>query len=240
MTKPDWVGPPKQSVGDVVHTLVKAGSSVATAGVGGDLFGFLIQSPFQKRTAEWMERVEMRLTHLAARDRDIIDRLPTDEVFISVFMSATQAAIRTHQLEKLQLLASAVEHSAVGTDVSADLQILFVRFVDELTPTHFALLGVLADHSEAVAAIDTYAALRLFFLSHAMAVPTVEEFKLFCNDLGARVLVRFSDAMEDFEGIAERELLATEASGRGIKVLVTDLGRALLRFVKDESARSAI
>jgi hypothetical protein len=138
------------------------------------------------------------------------------------------------------ITGSAFEHSAIGTDMSADLQLLFVRFVDELTPTHFALLGFLAANGDAVAEIETYEALRMFFLSHVTAVPTQEEFKLFCNDLGSRVLVRFSDAIEEFDGIAERELLATEASGRVTKVLVTDLGRALLRFVQDESTRAAI
>ena len=69
---------------------------------------------------------------------------------------------------------------------------------------------------------------------------TKEEFKLLCNDLGSRVLVRFSDAIDDFAGVAREELLATEASGIGPKVVVTHLGHSLLAFVTPPSSAAAV
>jgi hypothetical protein len=239
MTTPDWTVPPKSSAGDVAHAVVKAGISVATAGVGGEVFALLIRSPLQRRMQEWADRVEVRLKHLAERDREIVARLSDNDEFVSVFVSATQAAVRTHHEEKLRMLGSAVEHAATGVHLDADLQLLFVRFVDELTPTHFALLSVLAVNPDAIAEIESYEGLRDFFIAQTLIEPSKEEFRLFCNDLGSRVLVRFSDAIEDFGGIAQSELLATEASGRGTKVMVTELGNALLRFVQDEASTVA-
>ena len=234
MTDPEWATPPSKSAGDVLHGIVKAALSLK-AGPAGDLFAFVIRSPYERRMETWMERCEMRFRHLAERDAQIIAMLPDRDEFMSVFIAATQAAVRTHHDTKLRMLTSAVAQSAAGTDVETDVQLMFVRFVDELTPSHFAFLTLLADHEETAAKMDTYEDLRLLFLSISGSRVTPAEFKLMCNDLHARVLARFSDAIEDFDGIAVVDAIATEDSGRGPKVVVTDLGQSFLRFVAEGS-----
>jgi hypothetical protein len=113
------------------------------------------------------------------------------------------------------------------------MQLMFVRFVDELTPTHFSLLNALAVNEASAAALYTYEALRQFFLSIVKSDVDQPQFKLLCNDLQARVLVRFSDAIEDFGGLAVTNALATEDSGIGPMIMVTSLGHSFLLFVSE-------
>lgn len=232
MSDADWSAPPRESAGDMIHRIVRVSLGVAAAPAG-EIFAFLIKSPFERRMAAWMERCEMRFQHLVARDNDIVARLSSTEQFASVFIAATQSAVRTHQEEKLRRLVAAVENSANGIDVAEDVQLMFVRFVDELTPSHFALLDALADHEMAAAGFWSYDALRDLFITvtHRQAEPM--EFKLLCKDLEARVLVRFSDALEDFGGIAVTNAIATEDSGLGTRLAVTAVGHAFRRFVAE-------
>lgn len=59
-----------------------------------------------------------------------------------------------------------------------------------------------------------------------------EEFRLFCNDLGSRLLVRFSRHIGEFEGVYNPGVILRE--GEDLPMLkVTDLGLKLLTFVKD-------
>jgi hypothetical protein len=116
LSDPEWKSPPTRSTGDALHSIVKSALALG-AGPLAELFSFLVQSPFEKRMLQWMERCEMRFRHLAARDRTIVEALPTNEEFVSVFIAATQAAIRTHHQDKRRMLASAVEHSAIGAGI---------------------------------------------------------------------------------------------------------------------------
>jgi len=233
MTDPEWVGPPTKSVGDVIHAAVKSAFSLK-AGPAGDLFALLIPTPFERRWAGWMERCEMRFRHLAARDHELFARLRNNEEFISVFIAASQAAVRTHHGQKRVMLASAAVNAANGAGIAVDLQLMFIRFVDELTPGHFRLLDLFAEHEEVMARLSGYEPLRQFVLSVAPPAMSPPEFKLLCNDLQSRVLVRFSEALDDFGGLAVVNALATEGSGIGPKVAVTDLGRSFLAFVRDD------
>jgi hypothetical protein len=230
MRDPDWVGPPTKSIADTIHAVVKTAFSLK-AGPAADLFALFIPAPFERRWVEWMERCEMRFRHLATRDKELFERLRSNEEFISVFIAASQAAVRTHHAEKRGMLASAAVHAAEGAGIGVDLQLIFVRFVDELTPGHFQLLALFAEHEAVMAKLSGFEPLRQFVLTVAPSAVSSAEFKLLCNDLQSRVLVRFSEAFDDFDGLAVVNALATEDSGVGARVAVTDLARSFLAFV---------
>src|SRR4051812_48746700 len=120
MAVPSWKGSAKKSEADDLHGIVRTALGFTAGGTAADLFTFLFRPPFERRMEEWMEQVEMRLSHLARRDREIVARLPTNETFSSVFIASSQAAARTSNAEKITMLASAVANSAVGTTVEAD------------------------------------------------------------------------------------------------------------------------
>src|SRR4051812_42370728 len=133
MFTPEWKKTPQSTAGDKAHAIVKSVLAIAGHGHVGELFTFLVQPPFQQRLEDWIPQVEMRLRHLATRNAAIFERLSASEEFASVLISATQAAVRTHDQQKVAMLAAAVENTSLGIAIDADFKLLFVRFIDELT-----------------------------------------------------------------------------------------------------------
>jgi hypothetical protein len=225
---------PEKTGKDALYSVIKGGLSLGSAGALGELFGILVQSPFERRLINWMRVVDMRLRHLTERDRALVDRLSISDEFTGLFLAATQAAVKTARREKLEMLGSAVEQSAANSDIAPDIQIMFVRFVDELTPSHFGLLGYLSRHAALVADVDSYPKLRSLAFPDTRIAPTEMEFKLLCNDLASRVLVRFSAGLEDFEGLSGDDVIVS-GERKGAYIIVTHLGLSLLGFVGEGS-----
>jgi hypothetical protein len=101
---------PKQSKGDVAHSIVKAGlSSVPVIGsAAAELFQNVVQPPLEKRRIQWMDQVGKKLTELEENGLKL-EELQENEQFISAAMHASQIALRNHQSEKLESLRNALE-----------------------------------------------------------------------------------------------------------------------------------
>lgn len=134
---------PKQSKGDAAHAIVKAGLSAVPV-VGGpavELFQYVIQPPLEKRREAWMKDVGEKLSELEAKGLKL-ENLQSNEQFVSAVMYASQAALRTHQEEKLRALRNAVLHVAKGQAPDEAIQHLFFNFVDSFTELHLRILKV--------------------------------------------------------------------------------------------------
>ncbi len=76
------------------------------------------------------------------------ERLSQHPAFTTAFLHASQIALRTHHREKLQALRNAVLHVAVGTAPNENLQLVFLHYLDTLTPLHLTLLDCVASPRE--------------------------------------------------------------------------------------------
>lgn len=132
---------PKQTKGNVAHTLVKAGISAipSIGGPGAELFQLIIQPPLEKRRTEWMNEVAEALKKLEKTGLKIED-LRENEQFVSAVMYASQIALRTHQEEKRQALRNAILNVACGKGPDESLQLMFLNFVDMFTEWHIRIL----------------------------------------------------------------------------------------------------
>jgi hypothetical protein len=107
---------------------------------GGELFG-LLTSPLARRRDDWMEDLERRLRDLEGHVKGFrFDDLGQDDQFVSATLQATQAALKTHQEEKLEALRNAVLNVASGKETDPDRQTVFIDLVARFTPFHLALL----------------------------------------------------------------------------------------------------
>lgn len=134
---------PTQSRGDAAHALAKAVLSAIPA-VGGpavELFQHIVQPPLEKRREQWMRSVGEKLTELQEKGLDIAS-LQDNEVFVSVVMQASQAALRTHKSGKLSALRNAVLNVAIGKGPEETVQHLLLNFIDELSEMHLRILQV--------------------------------------------------------------------------------------------------
>lgn len=223
---------PAITSGDRLHALVKGalGSVPLAGGVAAELFGIFVVSPYQRRLQIWIEGVAESLRSLDER-LDVVS-LANNDTFVSTLMQATQAAVRTHRQEKIQLLQHAVLSAAIGSAVPMDLQSTFVRYIDELTPTHFSLLSFLLKNELKLRDCGAYHILLGLFIEGTKIRVSPDEFRLLCNDLETRLLVRFSSSMEDFtSAYTPSTLLISGRREHEVMLRVTDIGRELVTFV---------
>lgn len=139
---------PEPEKWDKVHTAVKAGIAFIP-GIGGtaaELFSMVIAPPLEKRRNQWLDDIAERLKSLeGVVDGFRVEDLSQNETFITVVMHATQVVIRNHQQEKLEALRNAVLNAAMPKDPEDDRQLMFLNFIDELTPWHLRLLHFFND-----------------------------------------------------------------------------------------------
>jgi len=138
----------EMSVGDYAHAGVRAGLSTAPF-LGGPLaefFSVVVAPPLEKRRTAWLVEIFSRLKMLEEKVEGFkIENLAQNEVFISTLLYATQAAMRTHQDEKLAALRNAVINSAIRSSIDENLQLMFLNLVDRYTQWHLILLHFLDD-----------------------------------------------------------------------------------------------
>ncbi|NVO65827.1 hypothetical protein [Methanofollis tationis] len=138
----------KLSSGDYVHKGVKVALS-AIPFVGSpisEFFSVVIAPPLEKRRTEWLIEIYQRLQYLEETVVGLkIERLAENENFISTLFYATTIAMRTHQHEKIEALRNAVTNTLIMPDVDANLQLIFINFVDRYTPWHLIILKFLDD-----------------------------------------------------------------------------------------------
>jgi hypothetical protein len=131
------------SAGDYAHAGIKAGLSTAPF-LGGPLaefFSLVVAPPLETRRTDWLIDIFTRLKQLEEKIEGFkIENLAKNEVFISTLLYATQAAMRTHQREKLEALRNAVIYSAIRPTIDENLQLMFLNLVDRYTRWHLILL----------------------------------------------------------------------------------------------------
>lgn len=138
--------PNSKSAGDIAHEVGKAiVSAIPTA--GGPLqviFENVFSAPLEKRKQAWLEKLADILTEVQNRVEGLTpEALARNEVFITVAMQASQAAIRNHQQVKLEALRNAVLNSALPNPPQEDEQMIFLRLIDHLTSWHLRVLALL-------------------------------------------------------------------------------------------------
>ena len=214
---------PKQSKGDVAHTLTKVGLSVIPV-VGGpavELFQLLIQPPLEKRRTEWMAEVGEKLRELEVKGLKLED-LQKNQEFVSAVMYASHVALRTHKAEKLTALRNAILNVAKGQAPEETVQHLFLNFVDSFTELHLRILK--AFQAPSPLPNSSMGGLR-DELEHNIPDLRGRKLEELCGqlwkDLASRGLVVDDDG------------LATTMSVHGAKKRTTGLGDAFLKFIAE-------
>src|SRR5258706_6507518 len=111
-----------------------------------EVLGAIIAPQVEKRKTEWLENMRRDLNELSKRMSEVTpERLSQHPAFVTTFLQASQAAMRTHQLEKLQALRNIPLNVAAGTAPEDDLQLALIGLVEALTPCQMDLLRFFQD-----------------------------------------------------------------------------------------------
>jgi hypothetical protein len=196
-------------------------------------FTDLVKTPYERRLQQWQEDIGVAVIELSESRQNIVSELKANDEFQSILIQATQAAMRSHQKEKHSALRNAVVNTAKGIDVNADLKQTFVRYVDDLTPSHVTLLQFFKDNIWHLKGTESYENFfRAFKARNAESGIERDEFRLLCEDLKVRVLLRVSASVEDFDDVYDAVVITREGSAGNTPLLrVTEIGNQFLSFI---------
>lgn len=115
-------------------------------GPASQLVSTVLALPLERRRTAWLNDIAERLTELEETHEEFtVAALEDDEEFVTAMTTATLIALRSHDAEKLAALRNAVVNVALHRGPDAELQAIFLTFVDTLTPLHMQLMRVFRD-----------------------------------------------------------------------------------------------
>lgn len=154
--------PPKAGPGDAGYAIIKAGISIIPiAGApASELLGLIVSPPLEKRRSEWIERVGAGLRDLEQKMGVVLEELQNNDKFIDAAMDATQIALRTSQIEKLEALRNALLNAALPISIDDSIQKMFFSFIDIFTVFHIKILELFQNTSK-------------WFIKHGLPYPNI-------------------------------------------------------------------
>lgn len=160
----------KTTLSDMLH----AASSIALSFIpgAGELFNACVMAPAERRRNDWIESIEKELYELSAQFSDITDRVQNNEQAISVILTASPIALKTHNPVKLEALRNIVINAVLHEDYEEYKFQMFLSFIDDFTEWHIRLLEYFSDPQKAVKKYNAN-----FDLSKQFHCLTMEPFK---------------------------------------------------------------
>lgn len=232
MAKTDITKKPKRKTSDIIHSVVKTSLSVCTVGIGGELFSWLVTPSLEKRRDKWVESIAQRLEGLEKKVKGFkIENLCENESFISTLMHASQAAIRSHQKQKLEALQNTVLNAAMPNALEEDLQLMFLNFVDSFTLLHLRMLKILNDY-KARRPQNRHTGVRIEFVLKSEQSTVLPGHKV-CPDLWERKKY-YNQALIDLRIRGLAEIRMTDQADFLEKIVYaqpTELGKEFLNFI---------
>lgn len=218
--------PPQASgIMDGAIVAMKVGLSALLPGVGavlGESLGGLIAHRNQEVLIVWLGQLQAQFNRHEEVLCNLQDPHKVDEV-VAMAVVAGQAVIRTQHEEKRAFLRRAVLNTALAPTEGADERGVFVRFIDELTPSHIHLLrslGRFKEHPE-IKKLTSFQECWEFLKQQDPGFDMdYEGFRLFLMDLRNRGLIN--------AGLAN-EMAVRAGGGRGL--WFPELGERFLAFI---------
>lgn len=207
----DKLKKPEKDIADLVHTLVRAGlGTVPIAGTSlNELFCVVFQPPIDKRRDRWIESIAKDLAELQEKvashsPETFFSDLQNNENFISVVIKVSRIAAAEHQEAKLEILRNVILNVAIGIDIEEDRQFIFLRIIEDLTPSHIGLLKKVMDpnkvfrdeglrEQEINAKIRSIGFKKMWELVFPEYIDTMELYELLMDDLESRNLITLQE-----------------------------------------------
>jgi hypothetical protein len=100
--------------------------------------------PLEKRKRQWCKMLADVVQELCDRFQGFDPKALTDnEAFVSAVIETSRIAISTHQAEKRAILRNALVKIGGGEGPDDDLQQVYFRIIDALTPLHVRILHLI-------------------------------------------------------------------------------------------------
>lgn len=223
-------GKPEMQPGDIAHTGAKIALSLIpfAGGAASEIFALIVSPPLEKRRDAWIQSIGDGLEKLKEKVESLNpESLSQNEAFVTTLLHASRAAISNHQAEKLVALRNAVLNAALPDAIEDTEQMLFIRWIDELTGWHLRILALFENPKEWMQANNI--AMPQNQLSSSLAQLLVHVFP----DLRERRSL-YDQLWQDLNarGLLNTPTLQGMMTGDGVfSPRATDLGKRFLRFI---------
>jgi hypothetical protein len=153
MTSDDSLNAPtppeeKGKVRSLTETAVEAGTA-AIPFVGGSMaviMARVFSQAYERRLRSWMEQLADVVQELCDQVAGLtLEDLADDDTFLDAVASTTRIAERNSSEEKRKMLCNALLNIGSGHAPSTDKQAIYLRYIDDLTPSHMLLLDFMDD-----------------------------------------------------------------------------------------------
>jgi hypothetical protein len=227
--------PPSNAALEAVATAAKIGLSAIPV-IGGALAETInagVGAVVQRRRDEYVASIAEKVRELSDRHLLDEDHLSENPVFVDTFLQTAQAAVKSSIEEKRIALRNALLNSILPSAPNEDVRALFIRYIDEFSGAHLAILRVLQENPAQVSPNEYAPSLAFSTKVRAWLVkdPTLRDVPvdIFLNELQSRGLI---------EGPARGGTLADLPTSA---VKLTDLGKRFVVFVSEpaETATNA-
>jgi len=138
---------PTKDKKDHIHKATKVGLNFIpiAGGALAEIFETVFSAPIDKRKEEWLKRLAVTIDELCEKVEGLTpEKLSNNPEFISIYLQASNIAIRTHQEEKLNMLNIAVKNSVIQENLDESKKMIFLRLVDQMTPLHIKVFHFLS------------------------------------------------------------------------------------------------
>lgn len=197
------MSPPQVSgLNDGTLLALKIGLGLLFPGAGpvvAETLGSLIGHRNQLSITEWLTKLQEQLNLLQLHAEALDNPLKVDEV-LAAALAAGQAAQRTHLEEKRETLRRAVLNVALSPVEGADERSVFLRFIDELTPTHLRMLRLIADNKKDLSYVTRHSSLFDKLQEKGMGLSQRDDCYLYFRELLTRDLVHTDSEFGTQEG----------------------------------------
>lgn len=113
-----------------------------------EILNMLVTPTLQKRRDTWFEELGEKLKELEEKKYLTWEDLENNETFIDISIKATELALKTSQIEKLEALKNALLNSAKRDSVDISMQQIFLSYIDTFTVWHIKLLKLFDNPQE--------------------------------------------------------------------------------------------
>lgn len=140
--------PPEQSRSGEVIAKVVEGAASAVPIVGGPLavvIATVFGMAYSRRVDQWRDDLTAAVQYLMDNQGLTVEELADSDDFLDAVATATRVAATTASQEKLHRLRNALVNIGSGTALRSDKQAIYLRYIDELTPSHMSLLDFMTD-----------------------------------------------------------------------------------------------
>jgi len=236
---------PKDDKLDILHKSTKVLLNLIpiVGGTAAEIFNSIVLSPIDKRRNEWMQEVVNALQKLEESRTGIVQELANNEEFVTLLISASINAFKTHISEKHKKLRNGLINS-LSNGFTYDINQVFITFIDELTITHLKLLSLINECEGQIINLNKYQQIYDFLIQNDSGNDQVIEqmeittFRFLLKDLESKGLLFISDDISEIENqVSENSFLITEESGSDQLpfVRVSNFGNSFLTFIEDEN-----